>query len=44
MGPIVMAKVTRGLPVYKWAKLGRRAIDSILQQMVGDLELLIMRR
>jgi glycosyltransferase involved in cell wall biosynthesis len=34
-------KVTIGLPVYNGAKLVRKAIDSILEQTMGDLELLI---
>jgi len=35
------AKVTVGLPVYNSGELVRRAIDSILGQTVGDLELLV---
>jgi glycosyltransferase involved in cell wall biosynthesis len=41
MASTSMPRVTIGLPVYNGAKLVRRAIDSVLQQTAGDLELLI---
>ena len=36
-----MPKVTIGLPVYNGANLVRRAIESVLSQTEGDLELVI---